>query len=126
MTNIPYLSGYLIKRWQREINVILEKLKGNCRMDKLRTIFLYDADFNLMNKYVGRNTMGKAERALYLAKEQYGSRQSKSAILHALNKRLMFSILRQQRNCVGIFSCDLKLCYCLIVHTFTASAVRRA
>ena len=126
MINIPYLSGYSPKRWQRGINVMLEKIKGNCIVEKLRTILLYEADFNLMNKHVGRHMMSIAEKALILAKEQYGSRKKKSAITHALNKRLTFDILRQQRKGGGICSCDLKSCYDRIIHSFASLAMRRA
>ena len=105
---------------------MIEKSKGNCRVDKLRTILLYEADYNLMNKHVGRDMMSKAEKALILANEQYGSRKRKAAITHSLNKRLTFDILRQQKKGGGICSCDLKSCYDRIIHSFVALAMRRA
>ena len=71
--------------------------KGNYRVDKLHTILLYEADYNLMNKHVGRDMMNNAEKALILAKEQYGSRKRKASITHASNKRLTFDILRQKK-----------------------------
>ena len=67
-----------------------------------------------------------AEKAKLLAKEQYGSRKRKAAIHHALNKRLTFDILRQQRKKAGVCSCDLKSCYDCIVHFFTSLAMRHA
>ena len=126
MANIPYLSGYSPSRWQQGINVMIEKKKGNYRVDRLRTILLYEADFNMNNKYLGRDMMQQAEKRKILANEQYGSRKKKAAILHALNKRLTFDILRQQKQNAGICSCDLKSCYDRIVHSFAALAMRRA
>ena len=126
LANIPFLSGYSPKRWRHGINVLLEKSKGNCRIDKLRKILLYEADFNMNNKYLGRDMMKCAEKGKMLAKEQYGSRKRKTAILHALNKRLTFDILRQQKKGAGICSCDLKSCYDRIVHSFATLAMRRA
>ena len=126
MANIPFLSGYLSSRWQQGINVMLEKKRGNFRVDKLRTILLYEADFNMNNKHAGRDVMSKVERALTLAKEQYGSRKRKSSISHALKKRLTFDILRQQKKGAGICSCDLKSWYDIIVHSFASLAMRRA
>ena len=105
---------------------MIEKKKGVFKVDKLRTILLYEADFNMNNKYVGRDMMYKAEAAQLLAKEQYGSRKRKAAISHALNKRLTFDIMRQQKKRGGICSCDLKSCYDRIVHSFAALAMRRA
>ena len=40
ITNIPYLSGYSLKLWQQEINVMIEEKKVDYRVDKLRTIFV--------------------------------------------------------------------------------------
>ena len=41
---------------------MLEKKPGNFRVDKLRAILLYEADFN--NKFLGRAMMRKAELLL--------------------------------------------------------------
>ena len=108
MANIPFLSDYSLKRWQQGINVIIDKSKVNYRVDKLRTILLYEADFNMNNKYIGKDMIQKAEKCKVLAREQYVSRQKKAAILHALNKRLAFYLQRQQRINARICSCDLK------------------
>ena len=62
LTNIPFLSGYSTKQWRHGINVLLENSKGNCRIDRLRKILLYEADFNLNNKYFGRDMMKTAEK----------------------------------------------------------------
>ena len=85
-----------------------EKENLNLRVDKLRAIILFETDFNLNNEYIGRDMMSKAEKVLILAKEQYGSRKRRTAILHALNKRLTFDILRQEKKGGAICSCDLK------------------
>lgn len=65
------MSGYLPTQGQRDIKLMLEKSKDNCRVDTLITILLHEADFTLMNKYVIRDMFSKAEMAMILAKEQY-------------------------------------------------------
>ena len=40
---------------------MLEKNPGGFRTDKLRTIRLYEIDFNMGNKMLGRQMLGKAE-----------------------------------------------------------------
>ena len=95
-------------------------------MDRLRTILLYEADFNFNNKVLGRRMMHNAEQYDLLALEQYGSRKHKTAIECALNKRLIFDILRQTKKPAGICSCDLKSCYDRIVNAFSSLAMRRA
>ena len=86
MANVPYLSGYSPSRWQFGIDVILLKKTGNHNIDRLRTILLYEADFNRMNKQVGRLMMQYGETHGVLAPEQYGSRKNRTAIECVLNK----------------------------------------
>ena len=124
--NIPFLTGYSPKRWQFGINSLLTKEHGNFRIDRLRTILLYEADYNFNNKILGKRMMYHAERENILAPEQYGSRRNKTAIECALNKRLMFDLLRQTKRPAGICSCDLKSCYDRIVHSFASMAMQRA
>jgi hypothetical protein len=62
MTKFPYATGYSPKRWRFGTDVMLEKKPGNFRVDKLRAILLYEADFN--NKFLGRAMMRKAELLL--------------------------------------------------------------
>ena len=57
---------------------MLENSKRDCRVDNLRTILLYEADFNMNNKYLGQDMMQKVEAGKMLVKEQYRSRKQKS------------------------------------------------
>ena len=124
--NIPYMTGYSPNRWQYGINSIIPKEHGNYRINRLRTILLYEADYNFNNKILGRRMMKRAEQYGILAPEQYGSRKSRTAIECALNKRLMFDILRQTKRPGGICSCDLHSCYDRVVHSFASMAMQRA
>jgi hypothetical protein len=92
MAHIPYILGYSPVRWQKGIVVMLEKKKGDFRVDKLRAILLYKANFNQNNKKLGRDMMYTADQLQVVAKEQYGSRKHKSAIEQCLNKRLTFDL----------------------------------
>ena len=80
-------------------------------MEKLRTILLYEADFNMNNGFIGRKIMNNAEKNDVLAKEQYGSRKSHSAQVQALNKRLVFDVLRQSKKLAVLIANDAKSCY---------------
>jgi hypothetical protein len=60
----------------------------------LKTIVLMEADFNFMNKIIGRRVMQNAERAKSIAVEQFGSRKQKISIGIAVNKQLTTDILR--------------------------------
>ena len=69
MSVMPTQWGFSPTRWQVGINVMLEKKKGNFNVEKLRTILLYEADFNQTNKWLGRQAMWYAERDNLLAWE---------------------------------------------------------
>ena len=97
MARIPTQVGYVPNRWTYGLNVMLEKKPGVAKVSKLRTILLYEADYNQNNKIMGRAMMAYAEKHNLLAPEQYGSRKHHSAIYQGLNKVLTFNLFRQQR-----------------------------
>ena len=109
---IPLLTGYAPRSWKIGIDsMIPKKVIGESRPDKLRLILLFDARFNHNNKLIGKKMMEYAEERGLLAREQFGSRKNKSAIEHAINKRLTLDISRQHKlNCVYIAN-DAKSCY---------------
>ncbi len=76
---------------------MLEKSPGNWHVDKLRTILLYEVDFNLVNKKFGWNALRQAEPFNKIDPKQYGSHQrgQQQAICQALNKRLTFEVIHQ-------------------------------
>ena len=125
MANIPYRTGYSPERWQRGTNCMLMKKKDNLRVDKLRTILLYEADFNQNNKQAGRDFMYNGEQHKTIAKEQYGSRKGLSANDHSLNKRLTFDILRQKKKPGAHTATDALSCYDRIVHAVAGLAMRQ-
>ena len=69
--------------------------------------------------------MYNAEKFLCLAPEQYGSRKQLTAVEHALNKRLTFDILRQQRLPAVWCANDAKSCYDRIIHSVASLCMRR-
>ena len=57
LANVPFLSGYSPQRWQHGVNTLTPKEHGNYRVNRLRTILLYEADFNFNNKVLGKRIM---------------------------------------------------------------------
>ena len=125
MADIPYKSGMSPARWNKALNVMLEKKKGNFRVDKLRAIVLFEADFNQNNKQLGRETMFTAEDLKLIAQEQYGSRKYFSAIDHSLNKLLTFDLIRQFKREAALCANDAKSCYDRIVHSIASLCLQR-
>jgi Reverse transcriptase (RNA-dependent DNA polymerase) len=83
------------------------------------------ADFNFLNKIIGRRVMENAERAHSIAPEQFGSRKGKSSILHAINKQLTVDILRQEKRNFSLITLDAKGCYDRIVQPMASLALKR-
>ena len=111
MALIPLLTGYAPKNWKRGIDSMIPKKKDEWRPSKLRLILLMDARFNHNNKLIGKKMMEHGEKRGFLAREQFGSRKSKSAIEHALNKRLTIDIARQSKTPAVYIANDAKSCY---------------
>jgi hypothetical protein len=125
MTSVPFKSGYSPLRWQHGTNVMLVKQPGDFRVHRLRTILLYEADFNQNNKQLGRMMMKRAESAHLIAEEQYGSRKNRAAIDQCLNRQLSTDIFRQKRITGAFVATDALSCYDRIVHSFASLAMQR-
>ena len=92
LAEIPFRSGYSPSRWKQASDLMILKKEGVTDVDKLRTIVLYEADFNHNNKYLGRAMMYHTVLQDMLAKEQY-SILGKKCINHVINRRLLFDLI---------------------------------
>jgi hypothetical protein len=108
---IPLMVGYSPKTWQWGIDSMIPKKVADLRPEKLRLILLMDARFNHNNKLIGKKMMEYGEANNLLAPEQFGSRHHKSAIEHAVNKRLAMDIIRQSGTDAVYVANDAKSCY---------------
>ena len=96
MSTIPMITGYSPARWRQGTDVMLLKAPEIYLLEKLRTIVLYEADYNHENKRIGRDAMHLALAQGQIVKEQYSS-PGRSAQDNALNKRLVFDQFRFQK-----------------------------
>jgi Reverse transcriptase (RNA-dependent DNA polymerase) len=118
-------TGHSLERWQQGIDVMIPKKQDSLRVDKLRTIVLMEADFNFLNKIIGRRIMQQAEEARSIAPEQFGSRKQKISITNALNKLLTTDILRQEHRNFSLITLDAKACYDRIAPPIASVALKR-
>jgi hypothetical protein len=119
LTDIPLQTGYSPLRWCVAIYALLLKKSGLTLVKKLRTIVLFQGDFNYLNKYIGRHMMKDGEAYEQIVWEQYGSREGNNAIDQALNKLLSFDLIRQAWLDADMCSNDAKSCYDWIVYSIT-------
>ena len=120
-----FTSGVPVDRWLLGTDVMIEKKAGNYNVEQLRTILLFQPDFNFGNKLIGRAMMSQAERLGLMPEAQYGSRRSKSASLQLCNKVLLFELARMQLIPLGYCSTDAKSNYDRIIHSFAVLAMCR-
>ncbi len=116
MAELPFITGYSPSRWKTATNVMILKKSGLYNLEKLRTLCLFQADFNHNNKFLGKETMSTALDNSKVSIETY-SIPGKRSIHQVLNRTLLFDKIRYQKCTVAMTSCDLKSCYDRIVHT---------
>ena len=110
-------SGIHPSRWGVALQVMLEKIAGVCLVDKLRSIQLYEADYNWFNKFIFNDG---ALRALELASalpEEHFSHRGSTAEDACFDKTLTVDISRQSRIPMALISVDAAQCYDRVNHT---------
>jgi hypothetical protein len=120
LTDVPLQTGYSPLRWCVAINALLLEKAGFMLVYKLRTIVLFQGDFNYLNKCILWCMMKDSEAYSQLALEQYGSHEGKKMINQALNKVLSFDLIGQARVDTAMCSNDDNSCYDRILHTITS------
>ena len=124
MSMIPMKVGFTPTRWRLGTDVMILKAPNVYLLDKLRTIVLYEADFNHENRRLGKMGMDMAITQDKIAPEQF-SRPGRSAQDNALGKRLVFDHFRFLKKPFAMCSCDLKSCYDRVVHSAASLALQR-
>ena len=125
LSQISFSSGSVPDSWTNSVICMIKKKSQVEHISGLRSILLTEADFNFNNKLLGKTSMEIAEEKNLIAPEQYGSRKGKSAIDHAINKRLSYDILCQSQTSGALCSNDAKSCFDRIVHTIAILAYRQ-
>ena len=125
LRSLPYQFGFAPEAWKDIVNVEILKKAGVYDIEKMRTITLMHAEFNMNNKKLGRDLMHFAHKNGTIAPEQYGSRPAHQAIMVPLNKRLTMDLSRYHKRPTALCSNDAKSCYDRIVHNVAILAMRR-
>jgi len=111
MVTIPLLTGISPTKWWHALNIMLEKVAGNCTVEKLHIIMLFKADFNNNNKLIGQAVMQNVEWRQEIALEQYEYCNNKAASTQCLSKRLFYNYIQAMRIPAALCSNDAKSCY---------------
>ena len=114
--NLSTTHGYAWRRWRRIISAKIPKRAGLLLLDKLRTIHLFEPDFNwLLGMLFGRRMLHAAHKFCFLHDSQFGSRPGRQALSAVLMKQLSYEVCRLTRTPFASFDNDAKSCYDRII-----------
>lgn len=123
--NVAYTTGFSYSRWKHGLDVQLLKRSQDFRAEKLRTILLLEADFNMNNKILGSDAMRSGERSGTLNRDNLGSRKDMQASEVAMNSQLTYNSILARRGRAVVMSNDAAGCYDRIAHTVVHLALAR-
>jgi hypothetical protein len=126
LINLAIRYTHTFQRWKRIDNFFIEKIPGNPRIEKLRVIHIYEADWNLLLKYfICYKVHGAACKAQTVQPEQTGGRPGKSsAHTAAITTITSETILLQKLTGATIYN-DAKACFDRIIENISNVTLMR-
>jgi hypothetical protein len=126
MMKVPFDAGFCPERWKQAVDVMLEKLPGIPRSDKLRIIQLLEADLNQVLRIAfSRNITRLAKDHEGIILEHKYGRAHKTGMTPVLNKLLTIKILIQKKVEGIVFDNDSKGCYNRIISGIALACLKR-
>ncbi|KAI2498302.1 hypothetical protein MHU86_16172 [Fragilaria crotonensis] len=124
--NIAIARGIAIPRWSKATNVLIEKDQGQPRINRLRIIHLFEADFNFFLKLQwGHRLVRKACELDILHPGQHGSVPTRTAIDPVMLTELTTDLCRVLKHDLARFDNDASACYDRIIVALGMLAARR-
>ena len=114
--NLIIASGVCPSRWGVALQVLLEKVAGVSLVTKLRSIQLYEADYNWFNKLIFHDQAMSMLQATGLMPEEHLSQKQSLAEDACFDKILTLDLARQSRRPMALVSIDAAQCYDRVNH----------
>jgi hypothetical protein len=126
MVSIPLAEGFCPEQWRQAIDIMLEKIPGVPRINKLRIIQLLEADLNqVLRSAFARNISRLAQDTPdIISQHQYG-RSHQTCLTPVLKKLLTVQLLIQKKTNGIVFDNDAKGCCDRIVSGIALAALRK-
>jgi hypothetical protein len=119
--NIALQHGYILKQWEQVINLMLEKVPGFPKMDRLRVIHIFEADLNLILGIIwNRRLVRHADKHKANGEAQWGGRPGRGCEEVLFLKKLTYMLFEVTRTPGASFDNDATACYDRIVMALTA------
>jgi hypothetical protein len=124
--NIAISRGIAIPRWSQAVNVMIEKDKGQPRLNRLRIIHLFEADYNLFLKLMwGSRLVRRALQMNLLNDGQHGSVPGRTTMDPIMLNQLTTDMCRVLRLNYVRFDNDASACFDRIIVALGMLAARR-
>ena len=124
--NIAISRGIAIPRWSQAVNVMIEKDKGQPRINRLRIIDLFEADYNLFLKVTwGSRLVRRALNMDLLNDGQHGSVPGRTTMDPIMLNQLTTDLCRLLRINYARFDNDASACFDRIIVALAMLAARR-
>ena len=114
--NLIIASGVCPSRWGVALQVLLEKIAGVCAVSKLRSIQLYEADYNWFNKLIFNDQAMATLKSTGMMPEEHFSQKQSLAEDACFDKILTLDLSRQTRLPMALVSVDAAQCYDRVNH----------
>jgi hypothetical protein len=124
--NIAINSGVTIQRWCQATNVMIEKDPGHPKINRLRIIHLFEADYNLYLKLQwGHRLIRAANDRKLIHPGQHGSVPGRNATDPVMLNQLTTDLIRIKKVHYAHFDNDASACYDRILVPIAMLAARR-
>jgi ribonuclease HI len=108
--------GISLNRWQNSTTAMIEKLPGCPKINKLRVIHLYEADYNIILKIIwARKLVWHVHDNNRINEGQAGSRPGFNAIDVVIQKEMKYLYSRLTKTHLATMDNDAKSCYDRII-----------
>jgi hypothetical protein len=122
--NMATTRGTPLTRWGQGVTVLLEKVAGTAKIDKLRAICLLEADFNWWLKVIfAKRMMQQMKDAGAIPLEQ-GAVKGKNTTNNSLLKQLFFDQANILHEDCALSSTDAENCYDAVNHAACSIALQ--
>jgi hypothetical protein len=124
--NIAISRGIAVPRWSQAVNVMIEKDPGQPRINRLRIIHLFEADYNLFLKMMwGSRLVRRALQMNLLNDGQHGSVPGRTTMDPIMLNQLTTDMCRVLRTNYVRFDNDASACFDRIIVALGMLAARR-
>ena len=124
--DIAITRGISISRWQQAVNVLIEKDVGDPKINRLRIIHLFEADYNLFLKLTwGSRLVRRAVKMKLLNDGQHGSTPGKTTMEPIMLTQLTADMSRLLKINYARFDNDASACFDRIIVALGMLAARR-